>query len=226
MTTTNNVYNDIGLNPIDPQTGTTRTPKKELGQEDFLKLLTTQLQNQDPMKPLDNSEFVAQMAQFSSVQSLQSLQSSFNNLATSMTSNQALQASALVGRYVLVKNDAPYLPASGGLEGVISLPEDAENVTVTIKDASGATVLSQNAGSLAEGDQPFGWDGKDADGNALPPGRYSVLVSGVVDGKTTTFDMQFYARVDSVNLGRNGDGVTLNLAGLGKVPLADVNQIG
>lgn len=227
MTVTNNLFSDLGLNAVDTGAGTAaRTIKKELNQEDFLKLLTTQLQNQDPLKPLDNNEFIAQMAQFSSVESLQNLQSSFAGLANAMTSNQALQASALVGRSVLVESTSAYMGVTGGISGTITVPGEASNVTVTIQDASGATVRTQNVGLLAQGEQPFGWDGSDGSGNALPPGNYKIIVAGQVNGKTETFATQFYARVDSVSLGRNGEGITLNLAGMGRVPLAQVHQIG
>lgn len=203
-----------------------RIIKKNLDQADFLKLLSTQLQNQDPLKPLDNNEFIAQMAQFSSVESLQKLQSSFDGLANSMTSNQALQASALVGRSVLIKTDTGVLGSEGGVGGYVDLPANTSNVRLTVRNAAGETVSTLDAGNLPKGEQPFAWDGKDNAGNKLPPGPYEFIVSGQSGGKTETFITHLYNRVDSVNLSRNGEGITLNILGMGKVPLSDVRQIG
>lgn len=226
MTVTNNtgIFDDLGLRRIgDAQE---RVPKKELGQEDFLKLLTTQLRNQDPLKPLENTDFIAQMAQFSSVDSLNKLQTSFETLSSSLTSNQALQASALVGRAVLVSGNTTYLSAEEGVKGYVDVPRGAGNIRLTIQNAAGETVRTMDVGTLPAGEQPLSWDGTDNDGKDLPAGNYRVVVSGLVDGKTETFSTRFYARVASVNLARNGEGITLNLAGLGKVPLAEVSQIG
>ncbi|MBI2380975.1 MAG: flagellar hook assembly protein FlgD [Gammaproteobacteria bacterium] len=226
MTTTNtSIFDDLGLRRVSDQQSS-RIPKKELSQDDFLKLLTTQLRNQDPLKPLDNNEFIAQMAQFSSVDSLQKLQGSFETLSSSLTSNQALQASALVGRSVLVNGNYGYLSDEQGIGGYIDVPRGAENIKITIENSAGVVVREQSVPQLDAGEQPFAWDGKDSSGTDLPSGRYRIVVSGSVGGKTETFTTQFYARVDSVNLGRNGEGITLNLAGMGKVPLADVTQIG
>ena len=95
--------------------------KKELGQTDFLHLMLTQLKNQDPFKPLDSSEFLGQLAQFGTVSGLAQLQTSFDGLASSLTSDQALQASGLVGRSALVPG-AEALLANGKLSGAVDLP--------------------------------------------------------------------------------------------------------
>lgn len=199
--------------------------KTELGQEDFFALLTTQLAQQDPFKPLDNTEFIAQMAQFSSLESLQAMQNSFADLAASMTSNQALQASALVGRTVLVQSNVASYDGAQPVDGIVALAEPAESATLVIEDENGVLIRTIELGDLEQGPNEFSWDGTDENGNTVAPGFYSISVSGNVYGQETNLPTGVYARVDSVNLGGANGGIFLNLDGLGSVSLDDVSQI-
>lgn len=198
----------------------------ELGQEDFLALLTTQLAQQDPFKPLDNTEFIAQMAQFSSLESLQSMQESFADLASAMTSNQALQASALVGRTVLVPSNVASFDGTTEVTGVVALAEQsADSARLIIEDEFGQVVRTIELGDLEQGPNDFSWDGTDENGNAVNPGYYAITVTGGVYGQETNLATGVFARVDSVNLGGSQGGVYLNLDGLGSVSLDEVSQI-
>lgn len=200
--------------------------KTELGQEDFFALLTTQLAQQDPFKPLDNTEFIAQMAQFSSLESLQSMQESFASLASAMTSNQALQASALVGRTVLVPSGVASFDGSSEVQGVVALSESgATDGKLMIEDQYGQLIRTIELGDLQQGPNNFSWDGTDDNGNAVAPGFYSISVTGDVYGQETALATGIFSRVDSVNLGGSNGGIYLNLDGLGSVPLGDVSQI-
>ncbi len=199
--------------------------KTELGQEDFFALLTTQLAQQDPFKPLDNTEFIAQMAQFSSLESLQAMQSSFADLASSMTSNQALQASALVGRTVLVPSNVGSFDGASEVQGVVALSSPATNAVLSIEDESGQLIKTIELGDLEQGPNEFSWDGTDEGGNLVAPGFYKMTVTGGVYGQETNLPTGVFARVDSVNLGGAQGGIYLNLDGLGSVSLDDVSQI-
>jgi len=199
--------------------------KTELNQEDFFALLTTQLAQQDPFKPLDNTEFVAQMAQFSSLESLQAMQDSFSDLASSMSSNQALQASALVGRTVLIPSNVASFDGSSGVEGMVALSSPASNAVLRIEDEAGQLIKTINLGDLEQGPNEFTWDGTDENGNSVAPGYYQMSVSGAVYGQETSLPTGVFARVDSVNLGGTQGGIYLNLDGLGSVSLDDVSQI-
>lgn len=215
------VFSGLGL--IRPEN---KGPKKELGQEDFLALLTTQLQYQDPFKPLDNTEFVAQMASFSQLDSLQSLQSSFDSLATSLTSNQALQASSLVGKVVSVPTDTAYLFHEGGMLGNTELSSNADRVVLHVKDDTGAVVRTLELGPQAAGEVELWWDGLDADGNRMPEGRYQFAVFASQGNRTEQMATNMRVLVSSVNLSGGTGEVVLNLAGLGSVPLSQVKEIG
>ena len=199
--------------------------KTELGQDDFFALLTTQLAQQDPFKPLDNTEFIAQMAQFSSLESLQAMQNSFADLAASMTSNQALQASALVGRTVLVPSNVASYDGATAVDGIVALADPAEGATLVIEDENGQLIRTIELGDLEQGPNEFNWDGTDENGNTVAPGFYSISVTGSVYGQETNLPTGVYARVDSVNLGGTNGGIFLNLDGLGSVSLDDVSQI-
>ncbi|NNJ71661.1 MAG: flagellar hook assembly protein FlgD [Enterobacterales bacterium] len=199
--------------------------KTELNQEDFFALLTTQLAQQDPFKPLDNTEFVAQMAQFSSLESLQAMQNSFADLAASLTSNQALQASALVGRTVLVQSNVASFDGEQAVNGVVALSEPAQGTSLVIEDENGQLIRTIELGDLGQGPNDFTWDGTDENGNAVAPGYYQISVTGSVFGQQTNLPTGVYARVDSVNLGGAAGGIFLNLDGLGSVSLDDVSQI-
>ncbi len=199
--------------------------KTVLDQEDFFSLLSAQLAQQDPFKPLDNTEFIAQMAQFSSLESLQAMQNSFADLASSMSSNQALQASALVGRTVLVPTNVASFDGTSAIEGITALSSAATNGVLRIEDEAGQLIKEIELGDLNEGPNQFTWDGTDNNGTHVAPGYYKMSVTGDVYGQETSLPTGVYARVDSVNLGGSQGGIYLNLDGLGSVSLDDVSQI-
>ena len=129
-----------------------RTVKNDrLGQEEFLSLMTTQLQNQDPFKPLENGDFIAQMAQFGTVSGIESLQKSFESLSTSLTSNRALEASVMVGRSVLVPSTHNNLVAGEPMKGAIDLPAAAGELTLKITNEKGELVATRVMGPQQKG---------------------------------------------------------------------------
>ena len=216
----NNPYEGLGLGAPKAEQN-----KKDLGQAEFLKLLTTQLQHQDPTAPTDNKEFIAQMAQFSSVDSLQSLERKFDNLSTALTSNQALQASTMVGREVIVPGNMSY-NAGNGIGGRINLPGSATNIKVDVMDERGQLIKTVHVGDKSGDNTSFYWDGTDANGNPVPEGRYQVQAYGDVHGQTQQMTTSVVALVESVNFGKAGQGIMLNLFELGTISLTDVEEIG
>ncbi|WP_196137288.1 flagellar hook assembly protein FlgD [Aliikangiella sp. G2MR2-5] len=225
MTTTvnNTDYSSMGLNT---HSAANREIKKELGQADFLALLTTQLANQDPLEPVDNKEFISQMSQFASVDSLQTLVNQFSDLSNSLTSNQALQASALVGRNVLIAGNEGYLTPGGSIAGQLNLDQTTTNIRFEIKDSAGQVVRSIQVGTQEAGDIDFIWDGMNDSGQPLPEGNYTVAAYGQVGGSTEQLKTSIIARVQSVNLGSPDGKILVNLTGLGQVNFDDIKQIG
>jgi flagellar basal-body rod modification protein FlgD len=203
------------------------TGKQDLKQEDFLSLLTKQLSQQDPFKPVSNDQMIAQMASFATVDGIGKMNTQFESLNSSMTSNQALQASSLVGRDVLVPGSSGVKKDQGNMAAMVKLPASVDNLLVRIEDAAGQLVRTFDVGAKPSGDNRIEWDGKDQKGNPLPGGKYKVKASGLVDGKSKEFDVSTYANVNSVLLGKGDGNVLLNLAGFDSpVRLAEVLEVG
>ncbi|MES0874122.1 flagellar hook assembly protein FlgD [Sinimarinibacterium thermocellulolyticum] len=216
MSTIDPTYADLGLALRQP------AARQSLGQDDFLRLMTTQLQNQDPFKPMENGEFLGQIAQFSTVSGIQELQASFASLATSLAANQTLQAASLVGRGVLVSSETGWLPQGGELRGAAVLPASGD-VVIDIVDASGTVVRTLDLGPQATGVARFAWDGRDNAGAAAAEGRYTMRARLLQGAAQTALETLAVGQVQSVGLGRNG--LTLELVGLDPAPLADIVQI-
>ncbi|MCG3730517.1 flagellar hook assembly protein FlgD [Vibrio cincinnatiensis] len=205
---------------------TETTGKQDLKQEDFLSLLTKQLAQQDPFKPVSNDQMIAQMASFATVDGIGKMNEQFESLNSSMTSNQALQASSLVGRDVLVPGAAG-IKTDGAMAAMVKLPQSVENLFIRIENEAGQLVRTFDAGAKLGGDNRVEWDGNDENGNPLPDGRYRVKASGLLDGENTEFGVSTYANVNSVLLGKGDGNVLLNLAGFeSPVRLAEVLEVG
>ncbi|WP_148863004.1 flagellar hook assembly protein FlgD [Marinobacter fonticola] len=196
----------------------------ELGKNEFMELMIAQLKNQNPLEPQDNGDFIAQLAQFSSLEEMQGLSGSVQDVVGQFRSTQALQASAMVGRTVLVPSQTGILGASREVEGVIGVPATTSSLRVDVMNSSGELVRQIDLGAAQAGQTSFTWDGKDSSGNDLPEGAYMVKASGSYNGSTEQLGTMVSANVDSVSLGTAGS-VTLNLAGMGSIALSDVRQI-
>ncbi|WP_396587234.1 flagellar hook assembly protein FlgD [Bermanella sp. R86510] len=132
----------------------------ELGKNEFLKLLVTQMNNQNPLEPQDNSEFVAQLAQFSSVEGLDNLNSTVDNMSAGLKSNQALQASSLVGQNVIVpEQEYGFLQSGDVVAGFAEVPATTMNLRLQIKDKSGQTLETIDLGRHEKGPVSLRWDG-------------------------------------------------------------------
>ncbi len=201
-----------------------RSTNKDLGKNEFLELLVAQLNNQNPLEPQGNGEFIAQLAQFSQVEGIEKLNTSMGSLLSGYQSSQALQASSMVGRKVIVPTDKAVVDTSQSFKASAVLPVTSSNVFVNVYNSAGSVVNRINLGEQAAGNVSFIWDGKDSSGNLLPPGTYKFEAQATYDGETKGLNTMLPANVDSVTLG--GSELMLNLAGLGTVPLSQVQVIG
>ena len=200
---------------------------QKLSQEDFFSLLTEQLANQDPSKPVDNDQMVAQMTSFTMADGISQLNEKFETFATSMTSNQALQASSLIGQKVLLQGDVAHMSSEGqGVSGVIINDATTRNTKITIESESGSIVKTIDVGTQPAGNIQFNWDGKDAAGKIMPAGNYVVKAEGNVSGKAQQLVTAVNRHVDSVSLAGSSQGIILNLDGDVSVKLDDVIQLG
>lgn len=146
-------------------------------QTTFLKLLVTQLQNQDPTSPVDSSQMTSQLAQINTVSGIAQLNTALTSLSSQLTAGQQTQAAMLIGSNVLAPGNT--VPVKGGAASPfgVQLTSAVSNLTITVKNASGVVVNTINAGAQAAGTVPFNWTPTDAAGNTLPDGTYSISAS-------------------------------------------------
>jgi flagellar basal-body rod modification protein FlgD len=202
--------------------GTYTAPSKELGKNEFLKLLMAQLANQDPTNPVDNEAFIAQLAQFSSVEQLYGIGSKLDTLAVAQASANQLQTATLVGKDVTFRTDRVQL-AGKALEVEASLAGAADSVVAVVTDASGNVVRTLPLGARAAGSTRFTWDGLDEKGASLPAGEYHVALNASrADGTPVHADLRGRGTVDGVTF--EGDAPVL-LVGSLQVKLSAVARI-
>jgi flagellar basal-body rod modification protein FlgD len=198
--------------------------KTELDKDAFLKLMIAQLKNQNPLEPTTNADFVAQLAQFSSVEGIQELNNTVGQIASGNQSSQALQASSLVGRTVKVAANNAQLGTSGKIAGTIEIPVTTSGVELSIFNSAGELVFKEQLGAQEKGDLEFVWDGKNADGQIMPQGKYKFSAVSTYEGKPLQLATYMGANVNSVTLGANNT-VTLNVDGIGPVSVGSVKEI-
>ena len=219
-----------------------KTPEKNNGaltQADFFALLTQQLAYQDPTKPVENDQMIAQMTNFTMADGIGSLNESFKGFAESMTSNQALQASSLVGRSVLTQSDEIVFTGETLSRGNIELDKAATMMKVRIENEKGELVQSFSVENPKVGKNEFIWDGTympsgsgsaaEVDGelsDRVKAGVYKVKVDvSHADGSNASLPVNVYTPVGSVSLNGQGGNIMLNLLGLGQVKLSDVLEV-
>ncbi|AZE62809.1 MULTISPECIES: flagellar hook assembly protein FlgD [Pseudomonas] len=204
------------------------TGNQSLGKDAFLQLLVTQLKNQNPLSPQDNGAFVAQLAQFSSLEGINTLNDSVNNISSNFSSSQALQASSLVGRSIIIQTDKAMVDTSKSMNGSVDVPSAVGNVSVKITDKDGNVVRTVDMGAQSAGSQSFIWDGKNDKGEVAPAGTYTFNASTKNDkGDAVALATSLPATVTSVTLSKTGGEMLLNLAGgMGSVKLSQIQTIG
>lgn len=191
-------------------------------QDRFLTLLVTQLKNQDPLNPMDNSQVTSQMAQLSTVSGINQLNATVQALSASMTASQSLQATSMIGHAVLVPGNEIAM-AKGSSNAAVELSQAVDSVTVTIADAKGNTVRTLRLGAQDAGIVDFQWDGKDESGTTLADGAYTYTASAMLGGTKSTPTSLTYGLVNNVSL---TSGVAqLNVGNLGDVALDAVRRI-
>jgi flagellar basal-body rod modification protein FlgD len=187
-----------------------------LNQNDFLQLLTAQLEHQDPLNPTSADQFASELAAFSTATGVQ-------NLGATAGGQQAV---GLVGHNIAVSGNSLILGQSGGATGAFNLPSAASNVAVAISDAAGNTVAQLSLGAMPAGTQTFSWNGAGAGGSTLAPGTYNFSVSAT-GGNGTAVAATPYAVVPVTGVGLGGQsGPMLDVGGgLAPVPLSAVQQV-
>ncbi|GAB1596613.1 flagellar hook assembly protein FlgD [Lysobacter claricitrinus] len=218
MTTVNSA-----TDALSQYTVSSATKKSQLGQADFLKLMTEQLKNQDPLKPLDGTQMLGQLAQFSTVQGINGMQDALGAVANVMESDQTLRAASLVGHDALVDTDTVQLDAGTGVSGEV-VATSSGMINVEIVDGAGQVIDRVPIESMGAGNVAWSWDGKALDGSTAPAGTYTIRATTGTGESTEALSTRVSSHVDSVSI--EASGLVLNLRGIGPQPLSSVRRIG
>lgn len=188
----------------------------QINEADFLRLISSQLKNQDPMQPTDPSQFLGQLEGLSEVSSLQNMQSV-------MTASQVSSSASLLGRSVLAPGTTAALATGGAIAGAVNAPPGATSLTVSIANSSGVPVTSFQVTPAASGMTAFSWNGATASGTAAA-GQYTLSVNATVNGASQAVNPMVVSQVQSVTIDPSTQQLDLNTSG-GTVPLSSVVTI-
>ena len=205
---------------------TTNTANGGMDKTSFLKLFTTQLQNQNPLEPVKNEAFVAQLAQFSQLEATTNMSESLSKLISSMQGDRMLSSAALVGKMVAAPDQPAVLSQGQPVLVGINLPNGAERITVKILDATGATVRTGTVPGQKAGLASFTWDGTDDNGKVLADGNYTITATATAAGQTAAVTTAPMTRVMSVSSASAGSDPVLDLASGRQVNFSSVLRVG
>jgi flagellar basal-body rod modification protein FlgD len=218
QTQLNSILQKLGVNSSENEK---KANKDQLGQEDFLKLMTTQLQNQDPFAPMENAEFIAQMAQFSTVTGITEMAESLKGLSSQLKEFRIATASSLLGSSVMVPGNIARPDLNGEIHGMIDLPSTSTMTQLTFSDANGTPVHNIDLGPRQSGLVGFAWEDiprEIIDSNEpLRVDVYADLGKGMENLTPSVF-----AEVFSASIGDDQSGVMLDVRDYGPVRAAEV----
>jgi flagellar basal-body rod modification protein FlgD len=199
---------------------------EQMGQTEFLTLFTTQLKNQNPLDPVKNEAFVAQLAQFSQLEATTAMKTSMQNLVSSLANDRLLGATSLIGKTVAVPDGPVTVTDSTVSQGVVNLPTGADGIKLQVYSDKGILVRTQIFGAQPVGDFTIAWDGMTDGGNAAPNGTYRYVANVNSNGSVTKPTVNTYAPVTGVTSAGTSDGtMLLEVAGGKTVNLADVKRV-
>jgi flagellar basal-body rod modification protein FlgD len=189
----------LGTDTSTSTTSTTASSTSSLGMDAFLQLLVTQLEYQDPLSPMDDKEFVAELAQFSSLEQLTEINSGIDDLKTISQEQEMIGAVNFIGKTIEATGTALSLEDGKATDVTFTLTDDAATCLVNVLDSSGEIVRTVDLGATAAGDVTFSWDGLNYDGNACDDGLYQIAVTATdADGNTMTVDSTMTGTVSGI----------------------------
>jgi flagellar basal-body rod modification protein FlgD len=218
-----NHAHNVPTTPI-PGAAPAATGVGAMNQNDFLKLMTTQLTTQDPFNPVDNTQMVAQMAQFSQVAGIAQMNQSLQTIATSLGGNRLSDATSWIGHSMLVTSDIATPLRDGSYAGQFTLTGPADQVNVNFVDGNGAVVHSETLGAQAAGDMSFTWDGKDASGATVANGPLRLVVTATHNGQSSNAATATWTAIGGIQSPSSGGDSRL-VTGLGLLAPSDALRL-
>ena len=203
-----------------------KAPSNTMDQGAFLTLFTTQLKNQNPLDPVKNEAFVAQLAQFSQLEATTAMKTSMEAMAQSLQGDKMLAGASMIGRKVAVPNGPLVLLGGQPIDATVDLPTGADGVQMQIMDAKGQVIRKQIFGAQMAGPMKLSWDGLNNGGAAMPDGTYTMQVLASSQGTALQPVVNTLSTVRSVSNAGTGDNTWLLEVDGGKsVSLTDVKRI-
>jgi flagellar basal-body rod modification protein FlgD len=197
-----------------------------MGQQQFLQLFTAQLQNQNPLDPVKNEAFVAQLAQFSQLEALTNMQSSLENFVNSMSSERLLGSAGLIGKTVAVENAPIAYQGQTDVAGVISLPVGASGVAVQVTNSTGQVVRNMIFGPQTPGDFSMAWDGFEDSGALAPNGTYRLSAKAVSNETTVDVPVSTVTPITAVLTDPADGSIRVEVQGGTTIALTDIKRVG
>lgn len=194
-----------------------------MGKDEFLKLLTTQLQYQDPLDPMDNTQFITQLAQFSTLESMKAMESKVGDNNLLLQSLNSSYATSMIGKEMKANGSSIYLNGTGGANLDYTLSKDAAKVEIGIYDEIGNKVRSVTYGNQPSGANAYMWDGKDSNGNTLLAGKYTYSITATAgDGSPIGSNMYSTGIIDGVAYEQ---GVPFLTIGKDRIPFSNIVKV-
>lgn len=200
------------------------TGSQPMDKEAFLKLLVAQISHQDPLSPMEGTEFVTQLSQFAIVEQSIAQSSKLDTLSTQIGGVANNEATSLVGKRVTIRGHDLAFDGVTATSAAVTLDDPAQKVSADILDANGKVVRTIDIGSRPEGACTITWDGKDNAGNALPKGTYSVKVRATAaDGTTVNTTQTVTGTVTKISFEKGYPELTLDNGSTG--PISDLSAV-
>jgi flagellar basal-body rod modification protein FlgD len=208
------------------KTDYSKIQNEEMGEKEFLMLFTAQLQNQNPLDPMENEAFVAQLAQFSQLEATTTMSDKMSGLVDALRGQRLMDGSSLIGRQVAVPNGPAILKGGAAISGVITVPDGASSVSYSVYNRNGTVVKSEELGRKPPGDVLVRWDGTNQAGQKMQDGAYQIVVNvRSPDGSNTTIPIATPDTVKSVTYSSEADDLILETVNGGTVNFSQVKQI-
>jgi flagellar basal-body rod modification protein FlgD len=212
------------INTMNPM-GERQVGRKQLSQDDFMRIFLKQMNSQSPLKPYDSAAMMQQMAEFTSLSASEDLKNTISKLNVNLNKSQAIAGSDLIGKQVSLLSDYSPLVKDQGLHGSVMLTQPATDVTVQIKDANNQVIKTVKLGSSGQGVTDFSWDGVGDNNQVYQPDNYHISATATVDGKQVDVYTAGQYKVNSVTWNRSNGAVILNVDGIGGVDMDELVKI-
>lgn len=220
-----NVSMPAGIKSYEQEAAKPKATGTAANQQDFLKLFTTQLQNQNPLDPVKNEAFVAQLAQFSQLEATTNMASQMATVAAALTGDRLMSGAALIGKSVLTPGSNFSIKPGDTIQGVLDLPQGAEGLQVDIVNSANELVNRSTLGQQPAGNFYFSWNGQDAQGQQMPAGSYRFRVTGTSEGSNITPAVSLRKTIQGISQDARTGETLIEVQG-GTMKLADVSRIG